>query len=190
MSMIISVGIYVLFIAVSTFLPIFSFEGYSVFSNTTSHLGAQSSPHGWIMNIVFMLLGIRSMHICLKTRIPYIQFIGTIFATSLILTGLFKHGPLVDGVPINLQEDMLHSVFATATGFSFSLLAIGQGIMSRSSQRIVSLAVSSIALVIPLLMVSYPSYAGISQRFMFISAFFWLFFCFQPDASYKLKGRP
>jgi hypothetical protein len=43
----IAVFCYGLFLLVSTSMPFFSFEGYSILRNTTSHLGAQGSPHAW-----------------------------------------------------------------------------------------------------------------------------------------------
>lgn len=169
----------VLFLVVSTFLPFISFEGYSIFSNTTSHLGAQGSPFAWVMNGVFILLGIAAILKTYPSRISYTRTFGLFFGLSLIMTGIFQHASLTGSVQINQLHDTLHSVFATATGFSFTLLAAGHAVMSKGAQRYAALIMAVIAIVVPLAMFSFPSLMGISQRFMFISAFSWLFFYYK-----------
>ena len=47
----------IMLILVMFILPFFSFPGYSIIKNTTSHLGAQGAQHAWIMNTVFIFLG-------------------------------------------------------------------------------------------------------------------------------------
>ena len=54
-------AVYILMLLVIFILPFFSFEEYSIFKNTTSHLGAQNAPYAWVMNVVFALLGIASI---------------------------------------------------------------------------------------------------------------------------------
>lgn len=175
---------FALFIIVSSFLPVFSFEGYSVLSNTTSHLGAQGSPYAWIMNFVFILLGISSILITCPSRLPYNRIFGLLFGLSLILTGVFRHAPLTEGLDVNQLHDTFHSIFATSTGFSFTLLAAGHAVMSKGAQRNAALGMAIIAIVVPLAMFSLPTMMGIIQRFMFITAFGWLYFYYkQPKAA-------
>ncbi len=172
---------YILFLLVSFLLPFFSFEGYSVISNTTSHLGAQGSPYAWIMNIVFILLGVMAILHTWKTRYLYPRILGLIFGLSLAMTGVFQHAPLVESVDVNQFQDVLHSFFATTTGFSFTFLAAGHVFMSRGVQRKVAIVLALIAMVVPLIMFGIPSVMGITQRFMFIAAFYWLFFYYMPE---------
>ena len=80
--LIVSIIIYFLFLIVASILPLFSYKGYSIISNTTSHLGAQGSPYAIIMNVVFILLGINAIYITFTTRIPYIMIFGSIFGLS------------------------------------------------------------------------------------------------------------
>lgn len=166
----------ILFVLVSIGLPFFSFEGYSILSNTTSHLAAQGSPFAWIMDIVFVCLGIMAIITTFFTRILYLQLIGGIFGLSLVMTAFFPHAPLVASVPANLLQDQIHSVFASITGFSFTLLAIGQGVMSRGSQRVGGIVLAGIAIIISIGMMAFPSFMGLLQRLMFVSAFGWLLF--------------
>ena len=53
---VLSLWLYILFLLAAFGLPFFSFGGYSIVKNTTSHLGAQGSPHSWLMNAVFVFL--------------------------------------------------------------------------------------------------------------------------------------
>ena len=167
---------YALFLLVSTGLVFFSFEGYSLLSNTTSHLGAQGSPNAWLMNLVFVCLGLMAALTTYTTRIRFHQVMGAIFGLSLVMTAFFQHAPLVPGIPVNQLHDMWHSVFASSTGFSFTILAAGHAFLSQNRQRYVALFMAVIATVIPLGMMAFPAYMGLFQRLMFISAFGWLFF--------------
>lgn len=177
---IISNIVYILFLVVSFGLPFFSFKGYSIISNTTSHLAAQGSPFAWAMDIIFVCLGVMAIIINYTTRVRYHQFIGGIFGLSLIMTAFFPHAPLVENVPVNLLFDEIHSIFASITGFSFTLLAVGHGIVSRGKQQFGGFIMAAIAMLVSIGMMTFPPFMGILQRIMFISAFGWLFFYMKP----------
>ncbi len=177
--------VYILFLAVSIGLALFSFDGYSILSNTTSHLGAQGSPNAWVMNFVFMCLGAMSIWIVLSSKIRFYQVVGMIFGLSLILTGVFRHAPLMDSIRTNLFHDQLHSVFASITGFSFTFLAAGHGFMSHKWQRASGLIMAVVATLIPLGMIALPTFMGLFQRVMFMSAFGWLFFYMKPPKEFE-----
>lgn len=180
----ISLWLYILFLLAAFGLPFFSFGGYSIVKNTTSHLGAQGSPHSWLMNAIFVFLGARAIWIAFRSAIPYHQIIGGVFGVSLILTGLFQHAPLAGNVPADLLEYRIHSIFASMTGFSFTLLAAGHGFMSRGPQRAGGFALALAAVSISLSMAAFPSIMGLLQRIMFICAFGWLFFYLKPPAAH------
>lgn len=171
----ISIAILGIFILVSSILPLFSFEGYSILGNTTSHLGARGSPNAWIMNVVFGVLAIRSVRIIYTVRAPYIRIFGTLFGLALFMTGVFRHAPLVEGIDFSGFQNAMHSVFASATGFSFFLLSLGYGIMCKGRQRVIAFAVASVSIIIPLGMMGFSQFAGLLQRLMFVTAFLWLF---------------
>lgn len=120
---------YMLFVLVAFILPFFSFKGYSIINHTTSHLGAQGSPYAFIMNGMFVLLGLLSFYTFFQTKVVFYQVIGGLFGISLALTGVFLHGPLVEGIVVNTLYDTLHSVFASTTGFSFTFLVFGHEFM-------------------------------------------------------------
>lgn len=168
-------------------LPLFSFEGYSMIKHTTSHLGAQGSPNAWLMNVVFMILGLMALWCVLTTKVRYHQVIGGFFGISLFLTGVFQHASLIESYDSNVVLDQLHSVFATMTGFSFVLLAFGHGLMHRNSQRFFGLSVGIVATVISLLMTIYIDYMGILQRIMFILSFGFVFFKMKVNFIYQYR---
>ena len=74
---IITATAYVLFLIVSFLLPFYSFEGYSILSNTTSHLGAQGSPNAWLMNTVFIILGLVAILKTYPTGVPFTRVLTT-----------------------------------------------------------------------------------------------------------------
>ena len=167
---------YILFLLVSLLLPIFSFDGYSIISNTTSHLGAQGSPNAWIMNLTFIILALTTLWIVLSTKVRFHQVFGFIFSLSLLITGLFRHGSLIEGYPSNLVFDQLHSIFATTTGISFVILSLGHGFTSQGKQKTIGFLLAFGATLLSFAMMALPAYMGIFQRLMFILAFAWLFF--------------
>lgn len=178
--------IFILFLVVSNGLAFFSFPGYSIFHNTTSHLGAQGSPHAWIMNLVFIALGIMAVLVTFHTRIIYHQVVGAAFGLSLLLTGIFQHAPLIESLTANQLQDQVHSFFASATGFSFSLLAFGHAFMSTGSQRAAGFVLALSAIIIPIAMMSFPAFMGLLQRIMFAGAFGWLFFYLESPKNKRL----
>ncbi len=114
---------YILMLLVMFILPFFSVDEYSILKNTTSHLGAQGAPYAWVMNVVFALLGtgaIVSGWVRLSNFWLHKAAL-VVFGTSLFLTAFFQHAPIVPDVGFNVLEDDLHSIFATITGFSFTL---------------------------------------------------------------------
>ncbi|TAA71753.1 DUF998 domain-containing protein [Planococcus salinarum] len=186
---IVSLLIFIFFLIASNGLAIISFPGYSILSNTTSHLGAQGSPYSWIMNIFFISLGLMAILVTYSTRIRYHQVVGAVFGLSLILTGVFPHAPLVDSVPVNHLQDQIHSLSATSTGFSFTLLAAGHGFISTGPQRIAGIVMAIVAVIISIAMGIFPAITGLLQRVMFVGAFGWLFFCMKPPRNRQLNGK-
>ncbi|MFC4714208.1 DUF998 domain-containing protein [Planococcus dechangensis] len=181
---------YIFFIIISTGLAFFSFEGYSILSNTTSHLGAQGSPHSWLMNIIFIALGATTIWVTCQSKIRYHQIIGAAFGLSLIMTAFFHHAPLIDAVQTDPFQDGVHSFFANATGFSFTLLAMGHGFISCGMQRYVAFGMAAVAIIISIGMMAFPDIMGLLQRIMFLSAFGWLFFYMKPPENKQVGSRP
>lgn len=174
--------LYVLLLAVMFILPIFSMDGYSVIAHTTSQLGAQNTPHAWVMNITFMLLGIASIlegwHLL---GAYYVQkSLLFLFGSGLIMTAIFQHAPIVDGMPYNMVEDQLHSIFASVVGFSFVLFAFSAAFIEPDlKRRWLALAVGMIASGLSLLMSMLGDYSGVWQRLIFMLSFAWLIFFFE-----------
>lgn len=163
-------------------LPFYSTPGYSILKNTTSHLGAQHAPNAWIMNLVFTLLGaavLLQAWLYLKKHCAR-QVLLTIFGLGLIGTAVFRHAPIVAGIPVNRLADTMHSVFATAVGFSFIFFAVSAAFMETTNRRRISaLFIAVIATGLSVLIFTVPGLAGLWQRLMFILAFGWLIAFFE-----------
>lgn len=103
------------------------------------------------------------------------QVILIIFGLGLIGVGLFRHAPLVEGVPVNLLADTMHSIFASTVGFSFILFAVSAAFIETTpNRRRVALLTAAMATLLSVLMFAVADYAGLWQRLMFIQAFGWL----------------
>lgn len=172
---------YSIMLIVVFILPFYSSPGYSIFTNTTSQLGAQNTPNAWIMNLVFFGLGISVIFEGLRKLKGYYfnKLLIIIFGASLFLTGIYSHAPINPLIEFNLFHDQLHSLFASVTGFSFTLFAISMSfIQKESKQKMLSIFMAVFATLLSILIFNVSEYAGIWQRGIFISAFLWLIYLF------------
>lgn len=163
-------------------LPGFSSENYSTFRHTTSQLGAQGSPNAWIMNLTFILIGSATL---LYVRKPlkglYFHLImATGFSLSLVLTGVFSLRPIDESIPFNKLHDTLHSVFASSTGVSFTMLAMASGLTQKTGKTPAFL-IAILATLLSVLIFYIPEYAGIWQRLMFGCCFLWILLNFDKN---------
>lgn len=174
--------IYAGLIPVMFILPFYSFEGYSILRHTTSHLGAQTAPNAWIMNLVFFLLGaaciLESWILLRRFRINRILLY--VFGLGLMGVAIFKHAPVVEGLAYSAFEDSMHSFFATLVGFSYTLFALSATLIERANKRRAAALLAGImAIVFTVLIFGIQELAGLWQRIMFIALFGWLIFFFE-----------
>ena len=178
-------AVYIVMLLVMFILPYFSVYEYSILKNTTSHLGAQGAPYAWVMNLVFVLLGVAAIvdgWRCLSKYWLH-KVVLTIFGISLVLTAFFRHAPIAPDVLFNELEDDLHSKFATIVGFSFIFFTIASAfIESTKARRLIAVGSAVISSILSILIFNVPDLAGVWQRMMFIIAFAWLMYSLYPRA--------
>ena len=171
------VAAYIAMLLVIFILPFYSAEGYSVVHNTTSELGAQHTPNAWIMNVVFAALGLFSILEGWKHLGRYYFHKGTLvlFGGALILAALFRHEPLDPNLPYDVRENELHSIFATLTGFGFTLFAISVGFIKPTlKEKTIPITIGVVATLLSGLMFTVDEFRGIWQRLIFILSFGWM----------------
>ena len=176
---------YILMLLVIFILPFYSVDEYSILRNTTSHLGAQGAPYAWVMNVVFALLGIASIVDGWMRLSNYWlhKAVLIVFGTSLFLTAIFQHAPIVPDLTFSVLKDDLHSKFATITGFSFTFFAIASAfIESTRLRRLIAVVVGMVAMLLSMLIFNIADLAGVWQRMIFILAFAWLMYFLYPRA--------
>lgn len=179
---------YIVLCLVMFILPFFSVEGYSILKNTTSELGAQSTPNAWIMNGTFVLMAVATFiagwghyHRFWFQRIALLIFVG-----ALILVSQFQHAPIDRGLEFNAEDDRIHSLLATIVGISFTFLAISTGFVKHvREEKIIPIAIGIVATGLPVLMFTVPDYMGLWQRLMFLITFGWLIHEFKRDLNWR-----
>lgn len=162
-------------------LPFFSAEGYSIMANTTSQLGAQNTPNSWIMDWTFISLGISAIFAGIEifNKHYFHLVLLFIFGIALSLTGIFKHAPIDLSLAYDIQEDEWHSIFASITGFAFTILAIASAfVLQKRSDKIIAMGIGCLATLLSILMFKVPEIQGVFQRGIFISSFAWLIYFF------------
>ena len=177
------IPVFLILLFVMFILPFYSTEGYLLFKNTTSQLGAQSTPNAWIMNLTFFLLGIASIiegGMYLKNYC-FQKILITIFGLGLMFTAYFHHAPIIEDIPYSIFEDKMHSIFASVVGFSFTIFSISVAFIEKEikKKRMLSFFIGIIATGLSLLMFNVPDYAGLWQRLIFILSFAWLIYFFE-----------
>jgi hypothetical membrane protein len=173
---------YSLMIVTMFVLPFFSAEGYSMIQHTTSQLGAQKTPNSWIMNVVFALMGISSIGAGWShyRGFWFQRMLLLIFGVSLMLVSIYSHAPIIESLTYSERSDNLHSLFASTTGFSFTLLAISTGfIKGTKNKKLLPIMVGVLATVLSLLMLQVDNMMGVWQRLMFILSFGWMIYEFK-----------
>ncbi len=173
---------YIILILVMFGLPFFTAEGYSIISHTTSQLGAQKTPNSWIMNFTFALMGLTSIYAGWTHYSKYWlnKLLLVCFGISLVLTAIYSHAPINPTLTFSIREDELHSLFASTTGFSFTILAISTGFTKKSkSEKLLPIIIGVLATILSLMMFTIGSFMGVWQRLIFITSFGWLIFEFR-----------
>lgn len=170
---------YILMLLVIFILPVFSVDEYSILKNTTSHLAAQDAPNAWVMNSVFILLGLASIIDGWKRLSGFWLHKATIivFGISLTLSAFFQHAPIVPDAEFSLLEDDLHSKLATIVGFSFVFFTISAAFIESTKERkTIAVGTAIIAMLLSFLIFNLDEFAGVWQRLMFIIMFAWLMY--------------
>jgi len=179
---------YVAMLIVIFVLPFFTATGYSIIKNTTSQLGAQLTPNAWLMNIVFIGLGAASI-VTGWRWLPIYWFhriVLTIFGVSLILASFFRHVPLDLTLPFDAKEDSMHSLFASLTGFSFTIFAVATAYIQKPVfDRVLAATIGVTATLLSILMFYLPDWAGIWQRLIFMMSFGWMIYTFGTPSQHE-----
>lgn len=173
---------YLILILVMFLLPFFTAEGYSIIRNTTSQLGAQKTPNAWIMNITFALIGLSSIYAGWGHYEGYWfqKIMLIIFGLSLALCAIYSHAPVNTAISFSIREDEYHSLFASTTGFGFTVLAVSTAFTKETkSEMILPISIGIIATLLSLLMFKIEMFAGIWQRMIFIFSFGWMIYEFR-----------
>lgn len=182
--------VYVLMILTAFILPEFSAEGYSRVEHSLSELGAQETPNNWIMNLVFMLLGIVTVLLGTKVLRQFWLplYLLYFFAAAMFFTGVFQHGHINEVVFFE-GEHMAHSVFSMITGTAFCAYSIAVSFFLKRIERASAILLCCLAIGLSLLMLQFDHLRGIFQRILFITAFGWLFYSLVSFKYEKPEGK-
>ena len=158
--------------------PLYTVSNYNQVTNTISELGAQNTPHNYIMIIGFVVIGTAiALQSIYNWSLPIAPFF--LFGLFIALAGMFPHKPINNEVPFNTLIHSAHSILATISGISLTVGFIWQGVLIRNMRvRFLLFFLAVVCVVFPVLMVLYPGCQGVTQRLMYFQIFtwFWLYF--------------
>jgi len=154
-------------------------DSYSWVEHTTSQASAQGVEGAWMGRFGFLFLGFGVILLTSLSRRKWSRaayWFHFSFGVFMIAVAVFSSKSWVEGMRYDPVEDLLHSLFATFMGFSFSF-----GVFFRAWQRrensgaiwILDFFAVFSAIVFPLLMGYFPATSGLWQRILFAVAFLW-----------------
>lgn len=166
------IGIAIFTLAV-VFGPLYTVAEYSVVANLISELGAQHTQNNFIMIIAFVILGggiaIDGVRVFRFALLPFV-FFGLVMA----IVGMFPHKPLDTTLIYNSTLHTIHGILASVAGTVICIGFIWQGFRNDGWQRMVCFYLAVVAIVFPILMLSFPTFQGIIQRVMYLQILGWL----------------
>ena len=105
-------------------------------------------------------------------QISLLPFI--LFGLAMAVVGVFPHKPLDASLAYNATYHNLHGILASVAGTVITVGFIWQGFRTKKTQRLICFYMALVAIVFPVLMLSYPNYQGIIQRAMYLQILGWL----------------
>lgn len=174
------------FIAVIISAHFFASPEYNWMQNTVSDLAAQGLKYQWIMQTGFIgfgvLLNIGFVQKFIATqKVSYPDLLIMLYGLAILLSGFFSTEPFIQGVSYSVQESSLHSLFATAAGFAFTIgifyrLVTASTLGEKWLHAVFFLLVMGTSLLFGLSENGLlPIAKGIIQRSLYLVSFIWLF---------------
>ena len=152
---------------------------YSWFAHTTSESAAQGTDGAWLARLGFLLFGLGVIWLAaLKRRVwgRWATVLHISFGVFMIAAAVFSARPWDPTLPYDLIEDFLHSIAATAMGFSFAIGVVAIVLRRANDEltfRWLDAAAIATSVVLPVGMMLVTDVAGALQRGIFLVAYVW-----------------
>lgn len=166
-------GILVIALAM-LFGPFYSPDEFSWLRHSTSEQAGQHLSGAWIMRTGFVAYGSSVLAAALIDwrENPWVRAALTFFGAGLIGTAIWSNAPIIEGVPLDLREDWLHSIASGVVGFAFALACAIRLFAPGGNRRdILAWAGLVVAVLIPIAMSELSEIRGLLQRGMFVFSF-------------------
>ena len=174
------------FIVVIIIAHFFAPPEYNWTQNTVSDLAAQGLKNQWIMQAGFIgfgvLLNIGFVQKFISApKISSPDLLIMLYGLAILLSGFFSTEPFIKGINFSAQENRLHSLFASAAGFAFTIGIFYRLVTAPTSgekwlHAVFFLLVMGASLLFGLSESGILLIAkGIVQRTLYLVSFIWLY---------------
>jgi Protein of unknown function (DUF998) len=150
--------------------PVLSPPQFSWLQHTTSEQAGQLMPGAWAMRLGFAAYGFATICAAVlggRNR-PLVSLALAVFGLGLIGAAIWSNAPILPDLPVDIDEDWLHSIASGVVGTAFAAACafrlFAHGGSRRDALAWIGLAVS---VTIPLAMGAFPEFRGLLQRAMF-----------------------
>jgi hypothetical protein len=161
------------------FAPTLMPADYSWISHTTSESAAQGVDGAWLARLGFLLFGLGVIWLAARNHRIWGHWATVLhisFGVFMIAAAVFSVRPWDVTLAYDPIEDLLHSVAATAMGFSFAFgvvaIVLRRGNDDSTFRWLDAVAIVA-SVVLPLGMMLVTDVAGALQRGIFLVAYAW-----------------
>jgi len=157
--------------------PLLMPPSYSAVSMSISESAAQGVRGAWLARLGFVLEGIAVLWLAREAGGgwgPMARLLFRLFGVMMFAVALSAHRPFEAGVPVDLREDLVHSIAASVMGMAFVVGTLTMAFRRVDGrQRITDLMAATLSLALPIAMSAAPALQGVFQRVLFAIGYGW-----------------
>ncbi|PFG43162.1 uncharacterized protein DUF998 [Isoptericola jiangsuensis] len=153
-------------------------DTYDAVEHSVSESGGQGVPGAWVARSGFVLLGLAVLLEASRSARawgPWGRGAHGIYGVGMIAVAIVSHRAWYPA-SWDAVEDSLHSVAATAVGFAFVVGVISVGVRrgpGAGPVRVLDTVAVVASVLLPLVMITWPSVEGAAQRTLFAVGYTW-----------------
>lgn len=177
---VLATALFLLFIIIA---HLYATNGYSIFNNTISDLGAQGYNRKFIMQFGFLVFGILLVIGVIANGFELRTFAILVYGLSIAMTGIFCTTPFLEPASTNYSvlQTNLHSLFAQIAGVAFTIGILVQVFYAgNAKERTVHLLFFGLVIGLSVLFGLLENNKGIAQRLLYLVSFIWFMKFFDP----------
>lgn len=170
-------------------------DAYVWYQHSISQLAGQGYAQAWIMRLGFIgfgiLLQIAGLYRLRSPAHPWFQELPLLlYGLCILASGIYSAPPFMAGVPFSVREAALHTLFATAAGWSLTAALLLHMLSDRHmGRKPVHAAALALTIMLSGAFFLLPAISGAFQVLLWLVGFTWLGWLGPPVPPVDAKQR-